>query len=86
MNPISSRLCYSYKKEKQATNYEGEEMQMEYQEEAFYQDSEEAVLETSVPVETVDTNEAVIPQPKKKKTRGNRRKFWVHIWHSHNLA
>ena len=50
-------------------------MQMEYQEEAFYQDSEEAVLETSVPIETVDTNEAVIPQPKTKKTRGKHRKF-----------
>ena len=58
-----------------ASNYEGEEMEMEYQEEAF--NEEEAVLETStsVPIEMVDTNEAVIPQPKKKKTRGKRRKF-----------
>lgn len=50
-------------------------MEMEYQEEAF--NEEEAVLETStsVPIEMVDTNEAVIPQPKKKKTRGKRRKF-----------
>lgn len=46
---------------------------MEYQEEAF--NETEAVLETAVPIETVDTNEAVLPQPKKKKTRGKRRKF-----------
>ena len=70
---IEFRLCYSYKKGKVASNYEGEEMEMEYQEEAL--NEEEAVLETSVPIEMVDTNEAVIPQPKKKKTRGKHRKF-----------
>ena len=47
---------------------------MENQETASY-NQEEAVLETSVPMEMVDTNEAVIPQPKKKKTRGKHRKF-----------
>lgn len=48
-------------------------MEMEYQEDAV--NEEEAVLETAVPIETVDTSEAVIPQPKTKKTRGKHRKF-----------
>ena len=63
----------SCKKSKLASNYEGEEMEMEYQEEAF--DETEAVLETAVPIETVDTNEAVILQPNKRKTRGKHRKL-----------
>ena len=58
---------------KKGKNYEGEEMEMEYQEEAF--NEEETVLETAVPIETVDTNEPVIPLPKQKKTR---RKHWAH--------
>ena len=73
---IKFRLYSSCKKSKLASNYEGEEMEMEYQEEAF--DETEAVLETAVPIETVDTNEAVIPQPNKRKTRGKHRKLWAH--------
>jgi hypothetical protein len=73
IHPIEFRIYYSCKKDKLAANYEGEEMEMEYQEEAF--NETEAVLETAVPIEMVDTNEGVIPQPNKKKTRGKHRKF-----------